>query len=148
MKLSPYVYITTLLIMFTACLSVSHAGSKNPESDIFIHRSHQDTVNWLSSEGVKPDLQETDREWPAERLGITGPIVFSGGTGVNSYLLVYDPAGILVGKIDKKEAAKNPDKLNKLMDLAYRRARIQNRWSLKMMQEEAAKNMDIIQEIP
>ncbi len=104
---------------------------QNKDASFYTHHTQNDTVDWSRLGGKTPAAGETDRAWPAQDMGLTGPIIASGGTGSNAYLMVFDPAGVLVGAVLKKDARKDPAKLNALIDLAYRRARIQNEWALR-----------------
>ncbi len=101
----------------------------------FVHRANRDTVTWVSSpKGVwwiPP--RETDIEWPGEQLGLIGPIIARGGSGKDAYIAVYDPAGVLVGAITKKEAEQNPERLEAIIRTAKKRAAIQNQAALISM---------------
>ena len=55
--------------------------------------------------------RDTDIERPGEQLGLIGPIIAHGGQGSKAYIAVYDPAGVLVGAITKKEAKADPKRL-------------------------------------
>jgi hypothetical protein len=102
------------------------------EDKRFVHRANRDTVNWVSSEKgmwwMTPN--DTDIEWPGEQLGLIGPIIAHGGSGKDAYIAVYDPAGVLVGAIRKKEAKKNPERLKAIIRTAQKRAAIQNQFAL------------------
>ena len=103
------------------------------------HRAPQDTVEWISSKDgiVAPPLGETDIEGPGEELGLIGPIIAKGGKGKNEYIAVYDPAGVLVGIVSKKDAKKHPEHLIALVHVAQRRAEIQNKQALLSMWTKA-----------
>ena len=99
-----------------------------------------DSIDWRTvPEDYRPaPAEENARELPGERLGLTGPIIAEGGSGRNAYIVVYDPAGVLVGGILKKEAEENPEALRLLVEEAIYRSDIQNRFALEKMRENGA----------
>ena len=99
-----------------------------------------DSIDWSTvPEEYRPAPASPDsRELPGERLGLTGPIIADGGSGRNAYIAVYDPAGVLVGGILKKEAEENPEALRLLFEEAFNRSQIQNRFALEKMRENGA----------
>ena len=106
----------------------------------FSHRAPKDTVVWISlKDGItSPPFAAKDIEGPGEELGLIGPIIARGGQGRNAYIAVYDPAGILVGMVSNKEAENHPQRLIALVQVAQRRAEIQNQQALVSMRAKAA----------
>lgn len=102
------------------------------EDKRFVHRASRDTVSWISVEKGQWWMvpRDTDIEWPGEQLGLIGPIIAHGGEGKKAYIAVYDPAGVLVGAITKKEAKENPKRLQKIIRIAQMRAIVQNQYGL------------------
>jgi hypothetical protein len=102
------------------------------EDKPFTHRANRDTVTWVSADkGMWWMIPaDTDIEWPGERLGLIGPIIAHGGSGKDAYIAVYDPAGVLVGAVAKKEANENPERLQAIIRAAHKRAAIQNQSAL------------------
>ncbi len=102
------------------------------EEKRFAHIPSRDTISWVSVEkGMWWMIPgDTDIEWPGERLGLIGPIIAHGGQGKKAYIAVYDPAGVLVGAITKKDAKENPERLEALIRIAQKRAIIQNQYGL------------------
>ena len=102
-------------------------------------RAAKDTVEWISSNGgvTSPPLAATDMEGPGEELGLIGPIIAKGGKGKNAYIAVYDPAGVLVGIVSKKDAQKHPERLIALVQVAQKRAAVQNEQALLSMWAKA-----------
>jgi hypothetical protein len=105
------------------------------EDKRFVHRASRDTISWVSVEkGMWWMIpKDTDIEWPGERLGLVGPIIAHGGQGKKAYIAVYDPAGVLVGAITKKEAKENPKRLQEIIRIAQMRAIVQNQYGLISM---------------
>lgn len=94
-----------------------------------------DTVDW-NAPGAPlpaPAVSEVDREGVAESLGLIGPLVAVGGKGSDVYVLVFDPAGVLVGALTQKEVKQDPQKLEKLVALAHDRSEVQNYHALQVM---------------
>jgi hypothetical protein len=114
------------------------------EDNRYVHRANRDTVNWISSEKgmwwMAP--QETDIEWPGEQLGLIGPIIARGGSGKDAYIAVYDPAGVLVGAVTRKEARQSPERLQAIIRTAKKRAAIQNQAALISMGMKAKARSD------
>jgi hypothetical protein len=102
------------------------------EEERFVHRASRDTISWISVEKGRWWMipRDTDIEWPGEQLGLIGPIIAHGGQGKEAYIAVYDPAGVLVGAITKKDAKKNPERLEAIIRIAQKRAIIQNQYGL------------------
>ena len=111
----------------------------------FSHKPPRDTVDWKSTNisGAVPVVNETDREWPGERLGLIGPIIAKGGAGSKRYVTVYDSAGVLIGAMTYAEYKKYPQRLVELVKKAQMRTEHQNLMALqyliqKRMAAEAA----------
>ena len=136
-SLLQYILISTLALMLFSCAGGKPTGSaqKSQAPDLFDHKPAQDSVNWQAVIGKDkpPDIKHTALEWPGEQMGLIGPIVATGGRGSKRYVLVYDPAGVLVGGLTHKELNKNPERLVKLMLLAQQRAEVQNLYALMYM---------------
>jgi len=102
------------------------------EEKRFAHSASRDTISWVSVEkgqwGMIP--RDTDVEGPGEQLGLIGPIIAHGGEGKKAYIAVYDPAGVLVGAITKKEAKADPKRLEAIIQIAQKRAVVQNQFGL------------------
>ncbi len=101
-----------------------------------------DTIDWYTP-GLPlpaPGVAEVDREGVAESLGLVGPLVAVGGKGSDVYILVFDPAGVLVGALPQKEVKQDPRKLEKLVLLAHERAEIQNDHALTVMNAMALRS--------
>jgi len=77
--------------------------------------------------------RDTDIERPGEQLGLIGPIITQGGEGKKAYIAVYDPAGVLLGAITKKDAKEDPKRLGAIIRIAQKRANIQNQYALISM---------------
>ncbi len=109
--------------------------TEKPDGPAFNHRSPRDTVDWESTNvrNAVPVVKETDREWPGERLGLIGPIIAKGGAGSKRYLLVFDPAGVLVGGLTYKEFEENPQRLDALIEKAQIRGEHQNFMALHFL---------------
>ncbi len=120
--------------------------TEKPDGPRFSHRSPRDTVDWKSTNvrNAVPVVKETDREWPGERLGLIGPIIAKGGAGSKRYLLVFDPAGVLVGGLTYKEFKNNPQRLDALIEKARIRGEHQNFMALHfLVQKRLAKGMAV-----
>ncbi len=134
---------TRHIILFTAFIAMLSCSSgdairsdgKRPAESVFDHKAAQDTVSWqtLRDDGTPLVLPETDLEWPGEQMGIVGPIVAVGGTGSKRYVQVFDPAGVLVGIMTRKEVQKHPERLEQLLQLAHKRGEVQNLNALEFM---------------
>jgi len=128
MKTRQFIRLAAILILGSIIVPPTVFSEEKP----FVHRANRDTVNWNSSEKgmwwMTPN--DTDIEWPGEQLGLIGPIIAQGGTGKEAYIAVYDPAGVLVGAVTKKEAKKNPESLEAIIRTAQKRAAIQNQFAL------------------
>ena len=128
MKSRHYIRLAAVLIIGSIIMPPTVVS----EEKRFVHRANRDTVNWVSSEKgmwwMTPE--DTDIEWPGEQLGLIGPIIAHGGSGKNAYIAVYDPAGVLVGAVTKKEAKENPERLKAIIRAAHKRAAIQNQFAL------------------
>ena len=111
------------------------APPAKPQGPIFSHRPPKDTVDWKSANmsGVVPVVNETDREWPGERLGLIGPIIAKGGVGSKTYVTVYDSAGVLIGGMTYAEYKKNPERMTELLQTAQKRSEHQNRMALQYL---------------
>jgi len=116
------------LVKFTAfslllCLGVFPVFADDSQPKSFSHRTPRDSVDWSQVDPAvaPPREQETDREWRGEALGLSGPIIATGGEGKKEYILVFDPAGILVGGILNREAEAHPERLEALIKKAFRR---------------------------
>jgi len=131
MKTRQYIRLAAVLTLWSIIIPPTVFSEEKP----FVHRANRDTVNWVSSEKgmwwMTPN--DTDIEWPGEQLGLIGPIIAQGGTGKDAYIAVYDPAGVLVGAVTKKEAKKNPESLEAIIGAAQKRAAIQNQFALISM---------------
>ena len=94
------------------------------EEKSFANRAYQDTILWLNADkDAQPKTPEDSAiEGPGERLGLLGPIIAYGGEGKKAYIAVYDPAGVLVGAISKKEAREDPKRLETILRIARKRA--------------------------
>ena len=101
------------------------------EEERFVHAS-RDTISWISVEKGPWRMipRDTDIEQPGQQLGLIGPIITHGGQGKKAYIAVYDPAGVLVGAITKKEAKADPKRLEAIIRIAQKRAIIQNQYAL------------------
>lgn len=126
---------TRLYIRFAAILTIW--GLLMPqtifsEEKRYVHRAPRDTISWGSVEKGQWRMipRNTDIEQPGEQLGLMGPIIAHGGEGKKAYIAVYDPAGILVGAITKKEAKADPKRLEAIIQIAQKRAIIQNQYAL------------------
>ncbi len=99
-----------------------------PSKPTFDRKSSSDSVNWasLNKAGKVPQVKETDLEWPGERIGLIGPIVASGKTEKDEFLIVYDPAGIPVGLLTRTAYQENPTRLAELLAKAQVRSELQN----------------------
>ena len=132
MKTRQFIRLAAILILGSIIVPPTVFSEEKP----FVQRANRDTVNWTSSEkGVwwKVVPEDTDIEWPGEQLGLIGPIIAHGGSGKDAYIAVYDPAGVLVGAIRKKEAKENPGRLKAIIATAQKRAAIQNQFALISM---------------
>ncbi len=131
MKIKYAVRLTAALIILSFCMPPAIFS----EDQRFVHRANRDTVAWVSAEKgmwwMTPD--DTDIEWHGEQLGLIGPIIAHGGSGRDAYIAVYDPAGVLVGAVTKKEAKENPERLKAIIQTAQKRAAIQNQFALISM---------------
>ncbi len=94
-----------------------------------------DTIDWATQGAPLPPplVREGDREGIAESKGLIGPLVAVGGKGSKVYILVYDPAGVLVGALPQEEVKKDPAKLENLVAIAHARAEAQNFHALQVM---------------
>ncbi len=141
-------FLHTIALLTTILASGCAAPSTTPASpgaatdrpdqatpDRFDHKPKLDTVAWqTASFGLpEPAVKETDREWPGDEMGLIGPIIAMGGKGANTYLLVFDPAGVLVGGITQKEARQNPQALEALIRKAHDRGEVQNYHAMQYM---------------
>ena len=131
MKTQQYFRLAAVLILWSIIITPTAFSEDKP----FVHRANRDTVSWISTDKgmwwMTPN--DTDIEWPGEQLGLIGPIIAHGGSGKDAYIAVYDPAGVLVGAITKKEAKKNPESLKAIIRTAQKRAAIQNQFALISM---------------
>ena len=94
-----------------------------------------DTIDW-ATQGAPlppPPVREGDTEGLAESKGLIGPLVAVGGKRSEVYILVYDPAGVLVGALRQEEVRQNPRKLENLVAIAHARAEIQNFHAMQVM---------------
>ena len=127
----------SLLIVLLGCAAGEPTGSQQElqTPEVFDHKASNDTIDWRTvlGEDNPPEVTETDLEWPGEKMGLIGPIVVTGGTGSNRYVLVYDPAGVLVGGMTRREAQENPQRLEEIVRLAHERGEIQNLHALQVM---------------
>ena len=132
-----YFILPFLLITFLGCAAGETTGKTGKAKPplVFDHKAPQDTVDWRTVVGEDKTLRikETDLEWLGEKMGLIGPIVAVGGSGSKRYVLVYDPAGVLVGGLTRKEVKKNPQRLEKLVRLAHERGEVQNLHALQFM---------------
>lgn len=132
-----YVIVFPLLIILLGCVAGEpvEPDPKTQAPKVFDHKAAQDTVDWrtVTGEETPQGIPMTDLEWPGEKLGLIGPIVAAGGEGSDRYVLVYDPAGVLVGGLTGEEVQKNPERLEKLVRLAHQRGEIQNLHALQFM---------------
>jgi hypothetical protein len=132
-----YFIVLSLLITFLGCATGEPTGKtgKTKPPVVFEHKTNQDTVDWRTvvGEGKPLRTKETDLEWLGEKMGLIGPIVAVGGSGSKRYVLVYDPAGVLVGGLTRKEVKKNPERLEKLVRRAHERGEVQNLHALQFM---------------
>ena len=133
------IHIAFSLIAIFILSSLFFATEAMLEESPSTHRPAQDTVKWISSKDgvVAPPLAAIDIEGPGEELGLIGPIIAKGGKGRKAYIAVYDPAGVLVGIVSKNDAQKHPQRLIALVQLAQRRAEIQNVQALLSMRTKA-----------
>ncbi len=131
MKTRQFIRLAAVLALWIIIIPPTAFSEEKP----FVHRANRDTVNWTSSQkGMWWMVPEnTDIEWPGEQLGLIGPIIAHGGSGKNAYIAVYDPAGVLVGAVTKKEAKDNPERLKAIIRTAQKRAAIQNQFALISM---------------
>ena len=131
MKTRQYIRLAAILTLWSIIIPPTVFSEDKP----FVHRANRDTVNWVSSEKgmwwMTPN--DTDIEWPGEQLGLIGPIIARGGSGKDAYIAVYDPAGVLVGAVTKKEAKEDPGRLKEIIAAAQKRAAIQNQFALISM---------------
>jgi len=132
-----YFIVFPLLITLLGCVTSEPIKSteKTQAPDVFDRKAAHDTVDWRTVVGEEnpPAVPETDLEWLGEKMGLTGPIVATGGEGSERYVLVYDPAGVLVGAMTGEEVRKHPERLEKLVRLAHARGEIQNLHALQFM---------------
>lgn len=154
MKNSPFLLFVTILLLAAFLLAgcqaqkTTQSGSAKigaevddrPEVPAIPGFPQGDSVDWSTvPQEYRPAPAEDDaRELPGERLGLTGPIIAEGGSGRSTYLVVYDPAGVLVGGILKKEAEENPKAFRLLLEEALKRSEVQNRFALEKMLENGA----------
>ena len=131
MKTRQFIRLAAVLILWSIIMPPTAFSEDKP----FVHRANRDTVSWISTDKgmwwMTPN--DTDIEWPGEQLGLIGPIIAHGGSGKDAYIAVYDPAGVLVGAVTKKEAKKNPESLKAIIRTAQKRAAIQNQFALISM---------------
>jgi len=108
------------------------------ETESFNHKMPSDTVDWvsLSTRPFAPAVEETDREWPGERMGLIGPIVTTHGEGSKRFVLVYDSAGVLVGGLAYKEYKKEPHRFEALIKKAQARSEYQNYLALRFLEKK------------
>jgi len=130
--------IVLLFVLFQILFFLSGCGSADKHNQptvasqtsppIFDHKTSRDSVDWasLNQAGRIPEVQETDLEWPGERMGLIGPIVAYGRKDSERFIIVFDPAGIPVGSISRKAYQKEPAKLAELLAKAQLRSEIQN----------------------
>ena len=106
-----------------------------PEGPAFSHKPPRDTVDWESTNigKVVPVVNETDREWPGERMGLMGPIIAKGGTGSKRYVTVYDSAGVLIGGMTYAEYKKYPERMSELLLKAQKRSEHQNLMAMRYL---------------
>ena len=134
---SPFFILFIALISIVSCVSgdATWSAEKGRTPGVFDHKAAHDSVDWrsLRHDGRPLVVPETDLEWPGEKMGLIGPIVATGGLGAKRYVLVYDPAGVLVGGMTGKEVEKHPERLEQLVRLAHERGEIQNLRSLQFM---------------
>ena len=132
-----YMMACALTIAILGCAAGEPTGSaqKTAAPELFDHKADRDTIDWQSVLGndTPPDIPHTALEWPGEQMGLIGPIIATGGRGSRQYVLVYDPAGVLVGGLTHKEINKNPERLVKLILLAHKRGEIQNLYAMAYM---------------
>ena len=132
-----YFIVFSLLITSLSCVTGEPTGSaeKTQAPDVFDHKAVHDTVDWRTVVGEDNHLivPATDLEWPGEKMGLIGPIVATGGVGSERYVLVYDPAGVLVGGMTREDVQKHPERLEKFVRLAHERGEIQNLHALQFM---------------
>ena len=125
------------LISILSCVSgdATRSAEKGRTPGVFDHKAAHDTVDWrtLRKDGSPLAVPETDLEWPGEKMGLIGPIVAVGGLGAKRYVLVYDPSGVLVGGMTRKEVEKHHERLEQLVKLAHERGEVQNLRSLQFM---------------
>ena len=128
MKTRQYFRLTAMLALWSIIMPPTVFSEDKP----FTHRANRDTVAWVSADKgmwwMTP--ADTDIELPGEQLGLIGPIIAHGGSGKDAYIAVYDPAGIMVGAVTKKEAKENPERLQAIIRAAHKRAAIQNQFAL------------------
>ncbi|MBW2674249.1 MAG: hypothetical protein JRD89_12685 [Deltaproteobacteria bacterium] len=124
--------ISFILILLLAPVLILSSGAiagpddTTEQNSSFFDRPEMDSVVWenLDIPLDNPKPNDTDREWPGERMGLIGPIVAEGGFGVNAYYVVYDATGALVGGIMRKEVRKHPEYLLALIMAAHDRSQI------------------------
>lgn len=139
MNTSPLRYFILFPVLITLLSCVTGDSTRSAEQaqvpGVFNHKAAHDTVDWrtLRDDGSPLVVPETDLEWPGEQMGLVGPIVATGGSGSKRYVLVYDPAGVLVGGMTRKEVKKNPERFEQLLRLAHERGEVQNMHALQIM---------------
>ena len=139
MNTSPlrYLILSTILITLLSCVSgdSTQSAGQARAPGVFDHKAAHDSVDWkaLLDDGNPPVVPETDLEWPGEGMGLVGPIVATGGVGSKRYVLVYDPAGVLVGAMTRKEVQKHPERFEQILQLAHKRGEVQNLHALQFM---------------
>jgi hypothetical protein len=125
-----YIFImATFLLAFVSCVKTGTDAAKSAkvkQEQTVVHRTDNDSVVWANTDVFLKPLapEEMDREWPGEKAGLVGPIVATGGTGSNAYLVVFDGTGALVGGVMKREAKKHPELFINLLVAADKRGQI------------------------
>ena len=99
-------------------------------------RSTRDSVVWGDDPAAKPAVDEASLEYKGERYGLVGPIVASSGDGRKDVIAVFDPAGVLVGTLSRKEADQHPDKLKNLVRIAAERGRVEATQAIRRIEAD------------
>jgi len=128
MKIKYYIRLTAVLAIWGILMPQILFS----EEERFVQGASRDTISWGSVEKGQWRMipRDTDIERPGEQMGLIGPIIAHGGEGKKAYIAVYDPAGVLVGAITKKEAKADPKRLEAIIQIAQKRAIIQNQYAL------------------
>lgn len=95
--------------------------------DLTYKASPKDSVDWsnldLTSKPSPP--KDTDREWPGEKEGLSGPVIVQGKEKRDLIIVFFDPCGVKVGQMKADDVRKNPQLAIDLFELTHLRGETQ-----------------------